>query len=97
MRKGISESKTATSAFNLDSLHSLTNEGFKFVQVKGFTMDNHYEYVEPHYLVLFPMKELPADPALKDIYEPIDSELLQQWAMEKNEDFEIRVSGRREG
>jgi hypothetical protein len=30
--------------------------------------------VEPHYLMLVPFKELP-----KDVYEPIDSPLVQEW------------------
>jgi hypothetical protein len=30
------------------------------------------------------MLELPTDQAQKDIYEPIDSELLREWATEEN-------------
>ena len=93
MRKGIAEGKAATDEFTLAALSALEKDGYKFVQVKGFTMDNHYDYVEPHSLVLFPMRELPAEQAGKDIYEPIDSKILQQWAAEKNEDgFEFRIA-----
>lgn len=57
-----------------EALHLLEENGYKYLQVQGFTMDHHAEYVEPHYLMLVPFKELP-----KDVYEPIDSPLVQEW------------------
>jgi hypothetical protein len=92
MRKGIADSKSATIEFSTKALDLLQVKGFKFVQVKGLTMDKHYEYVEPHYLVLIPMKELPNDPLKRDIYEPIKSDLLYKWALEKNEYPQIVIS-----
>ena len=59
MRKAIAEARSATIEFNVEALESLLNQGYKFVQVKGLTIDRHYDYVEPHYLVLVPCKELP--------------------------------------
>jgi hypothetical protein len=85
MRKGIAEARNATIEFTATALDNLQKKGFKFVQVKGLTMDKHYDYVDPYFLVLVPMKELPTDPVKKDIYEPIKSELLYKWAAEKNE------------
>ncbi len=92
MRKGIAEAKAGTIKFNVQALDCLQSKGYKFVQIKGLTMDKHYDYVEPHYLVLVPMKELPADPLKRDIYEPIKSELLYQWASEVNEYPEIVIA-----
>jgi hypothetical protein len=69
-------------------------EGYKYVQVKGFTMDKHFDYIEPHIMVLVPMKELPTDQNLKDIYEPTNSKLLKQWAVEENESFTILIADR---
>jgi hypothetical protein len=57
-----------------EALHSLQLKGYKYLQVQGFTIDHHAEYVEPHYLMLVPFKDLPMD-----IYEPINSELVNEW------------------
>jgi hypothetical protein len=92
MRKGIAEARSATIEFNKKALDQLQSKGYKFVQVKGLTVDKHYDYVEPHFLVLVPMKELPTDPFKRDIYEPIGSDLLYQWASEKNEYPEIVIA-----
>lgn len=94
MRKGTTHVKAGTIEFSVNALDNLQNEGYKFVQVKGLTIDKHYDYVEPHVLVLVPFKELPTDPMRKDIYEPIKSELLYRWALEKNEHPEIVIAGR---
>lgn len=91
MRKGIAESKSATISFSRKELDLLQSKGYQYVQVKGLTIDKHYEYVEPHFLVLVPYKELPTDPLKRDIFEPIKSELLYQWADEKNEFPEIII------
>ena len=95
MRKAIAEARSATIEFNVEALESLLNQGYKFVQVKGLTIDRHYDYVEPHYLVLVPCKELPTDPMKLDIYEPIQSELLFKWARETNEYPEIVIANNR--
>ncbi len=92
MRKGNSTVKSGTYAFNVKALDNLQLLGYKFVQVKGLTIDRHFDYVEPHFLVLVPMKELPTDPLKRDIYEPIKSELLYKWAAEENEFPEIVIS-----
>lgn len=92
MRKGIAEARTATVEFNAKALDSLQTRGYKYVQVKGLTMDKHYDYVDPYFLVLVPMKELPTDPMKRDIYEPIKSELLYKWAAEKNEYPQILIA-----
>ena len=92
MRKGTTEGKSGTIEFNAKALDSLQNSGYKFVQIKGLTIDKHYDYVEPHFLVLVPFKELPTDPLQLDIYEPIKSELLYKWANEKNEYPQIVIA-----
>ena len=76
----------------INSLKQLISKGYKFVQIKGLTWDMHFEYVEPHFLVLVPIKSLPKDQAKKDIYEPLNSKLLRQWATEKDDATEIIIS-----
>ena len=92
MRKAIAESKTGGLEFNVKTLDQLQVSGYRFFQIKGMTIDKHYEYIEPQVLVLVPMKELPTDPYKKDIYEPIQSELLYKWATESNCWPEIIIS-----
>lgn len=93
MRKGISEGQAST-PLTIKSLQKMEADGYKYVQVKGFTMDKHFDYIEPHIMVLVPMKELPTDPNLKDIYEPTNSKLLKQWAEEENDSFTILIADR---
>lgn len=93
MRKGISEGQAST-PLTIKSLQKMEADGYKYVQVKGFTMDKHFDYIEPHIMVLVPMKELPTDQNLKDIYEPTNSKLLKQWAVEENDSFTILIADR---
>ena len=85
MRKGLAEAQGSV-PFTLTSLKKIETDGYKFVQIKGLTMDKHYDYIAPHYLVLVPMKELPKAQDQKDIYEPVPSKLLQQWAADGDDD-----------
>jgi hypothetical protein len=93
MRKGISEGQAST-PLTIKGLQKMEAEGYKYVQVKGFTMDKHFDYIEPHIMVLVPMKELPTEQDKKDIYEPTNSKLLKQWAVEENESFTILIADR---
>ena len=92
MRKGIKEGSVDTIPFTQHALQVMEKEGFKYVQVKGLTTDKHYDYIDPSLLVLVPMKELPSDQDKKDIYEPVKSDLLRQWAKEEQDYIEIVIS-----
>ncbi len=85
MKKSLKESESGDLPFCAKTLDDLREKGYKYVQIKGFTIDKHHEYVDPSTLVLFPVRELPLDPLLKEIYEPIESAILYKWADEKNE------------
>lgn len=92
MRKSISESNGQTIPLTLKALESLEEKGFQYVQVKAFTSDRHFDYVDPSMFIMFPLRELPTDPLKKDIYEPINSELLKAWASEENDMTKFRIS-----
>lgn len=92
MRKGIAEANVDTIPLTKNALQKMENEGFKYFQVKGLTTDKHYDYIDPHFLVLVPMKELPSEQDKKDIYEPIKSELLQKWAAENQDYLEVVIA-----
>ena len=91
MRKGIADGMAGTIPFNVNALVNLVNKGYKFVQVKGLTIDKHLDYVEPYYLLLVPLMELPTETIWKDIYEPIKSELLYKWASEPDEHTQVVI------
>jgi hypothetical protein len=94
MKKAVAEGRAPKTLLNPGSLAALEAKGYRFVLVKGLTIDNHYEHVEPHYVALIPVKELPRDPAKKDVYAPIKSEILKEWAREKNEGTEFVILGK---
>lgn len=91
MRKGIAEGYGAV-PFDTEVLEDLKRKGYKYVQIKGLTIDRRYDYIAPHLMVLMPMNELPSDPGKKDIYEPIGSAILAQWAMEEDEHFKVMIA-----
>jgi hypothetical protein len=62
-----------------EALDNLQQKGYKYLQVQGYTLDHHPEYVEPHYLMLIPIKDLSAKREQMDIYEEIDSSLIKEW------------------
>jgi len=61
-------------------LQELKDLGFRFVLIKGYALDRRADYIELNHFSLLPVKELPEDPAQKEIYEPIESEILLEWA-----------------
>lgn len=87
----------ATVPFTVAVLESLKNGGFQFVQVKGFTADKKLDYMEPRYLVLTPMKALPVEPGKIEIYEPINSQLLQDWATNPGNGMKVLISVSKKG
>jgi hypothetical protein len=62
------------------SLRKLKDNGFRFVLIKGYTIDRRMDYIDLKYFTLTPVKDLSDDPNKKGIYEPIDSPLLTEWA-----------------
>jgi hypothetical protein len=94
MRKVTAEAKFGTVVFNLKTLDTLKQMGYKYVQVKGLTVDRHYDYIEPHFLILVPFKEFSSESIDRGIYEPLESELLFQWATEVNDFTKILIANR---
>jgi len=85
MRKHLSEGARQTIPLTIVALKALEKKGYQYVQVKAFSSDKHFDYVDPRMFIMVPLKELPNDQFLKDIYEPIGSELLKTWAAEQDE------------
>ena len=81
-----------TSKLTLQLLLELKAKGFLYVQVKAVRKDNRPDYIEPHYLILVPIKELPQSQEQKEIYEPIESKLLAAWAINHDVGIEVLVA-----
>jgi hypothetical protein len=92
MRRRETEAQSGAILLSLSALLNLENKGYKYVQVKGLTMDRHYDYVEPHSILLVPIKELPKESMNKDIYEPVNSDLLRQWCSKGDDGTEVFIS-----
>jgi hypothetical protein len=77
-------------------LDNLQQKGYKYLQVQGYTLDHHPEYVEPHYLMLVPIKSLSVKREQMDIYEDIDSNLIKEWIKAGNSSrLEIFIADRK--
>jgi SAM-dependent methyltransferase len=70
----------SVSRLTAQNLQILKAQGFRFVLVKGVTGDRRTDYITFSHFTLTPVKELPGETARKEIFEPIDSEILLQWA-----------------
>ncbi|MBS1918169.1 MAG: hypothetical protein JST87_18005 [Bacteroidetes bacterium] len=92
MKKQTSENIRSFITLTVESLQRLKEKGFHYVQVKGVTMDNRLDYMEPHYLMLVPMKNLPEDPSQKDVYTSIDSNILLDWANSPNRGIKVVIA-----
>ena len=61
-------------------LQQLKELGFRFVLIKGYTPGRRTDHIELNHFILKPVIQLPEDPAQKEIYAPIDSDILLDWA-----------------
>jgi len=81
----------AAVAFTTEALTELKGRGFLYVGVNAFSREKRPDYMEPYYIVLAPMKELPAETEKKGIYEPVDSPMLADWANRPGEGIEVWI------
>ena len=92
MKNEAKEDFGTTAPYTMAALETLKKKGFRYVQVKGFTSDKRLDYIEPRYLVLIPMKSLPVGQGEIEIYEPIDSQLLLDWATYPRDGIQVLIS-----
>jgi hypothetical protein len=89
---GKKEKIEASTPLTVQNLKDLKDRGFRYVLVKGFTMDRRLDYTELRYFMLVPIKDLSDDPNNTGIYEPIESKILQDWASSPDDRVEVLVS-----
>jgi hypothetical protein len=92
MKNETRENFASTTRLTVQGLQKLKDRGFRYVQVKGFTMDRRLDYTELRYFMLVPIKDFSDDPNKMGIYEPIDSKILQEWASFPNDGVEVLVA-----
>ncbi|WP_431210083.1 hypothetical protein ACQ86N_28980 [Puia sp. P3] len=61
-------------------LHDLKRNGYQYVLIKGYTPDRRSDYIQLTNFTLVPVRQLPEGPGEKEIYAPIDSEIIEEWA-----------------
>lgn len=78
-------------ALTVEALVALKEKGYRYVGVNAFTKDRQPDYMDPRYIVLAPMRELPEEAEKKGIYEPVDSPMLVDWANHPGEGVEVLI------
>jgi hypothetical protein len=73
------------------TLQDLKDKGYQYVIVKGYTPDRQLDHIQLNHFVLMPVVELPTEPGEKEIYAPIDSEVLAEWAGSTDSSFEAFI------
>ena len=69
------------------TLQELKDKGFRYVLVIGYIPDQRRSYIQLNHFTLVPVIELPLEPGEKEIYAPIDSDILLDWANSADEEF----------
>ncbi|HLX93451.1 MAG TPA: hypothetical protein VKR32_17325 [Puia sp.] len=92
MENHYSEYLRSLPALTLSSLQHLKEKGFQYVQVRGMTRDHRPDYMEPHYLMLVPIKDLPRDQSQKDVYADIDSKIILEWASHSGAGIKVIIA-----
>jgi len=92
MKNEIRENFQSTVRLTIQLLQQLKDKGYRYVQVKAFTQDKRLDYIDPRYFLLVPVRELSDDPDKKEIYEPINSDILLEWAGSPNVGIDVWVA-----
>jgi hypothetical protein len=69
------------------SLQQVKDKGFQYVLIKSYAPDRRHDYIQLNHLILVPVVELPRESGEKEIFAPIDSEIILDWANSPDKDF----------
>jgi len=61
-------------------LQDLKRSGYRYVLIKDYAVDRRFDFIQLNNFTLTPVRELPEGPGEKEIYAPIDSEIIEEWA-----------------
>lgn len=79
-----------------EALQTLVNKGFRYVLVIGYSLDRRQEHIQMNHFILVPVRELPREQGEMEIYAPIDSEILLEWADSSNKDVNAYIEFRKD-
>jgi len=66
--------------FTVPVLQKLRSKGYRFIQVEGVTTTGNVDHIVGNYIVLTPFHQLPEEAGVIEVYESIESPIMQQWA-----------------
>lgn len=73
------------------TLQELKDKGFLYVLVKGYTPAQRNDHIELNQFILVPVRQLPEAPGEKEIFAPIDSDVLAYWAHLSDNEIEAYI------
>ncbi|PZF72638.1 hypothetical protein [Taibaiella soli] len=77
-------------AFTVSVLQNLKAKGYQFIQVEGITSTGYVDHIIGNYIVLTPFYQLPEGPGLIEVYESIESPIIQSWAESGDETIVVK-------
>jgi hypothetical protein len=66
--------------FTVPVLQKLKHKGYQFIQVEGVTTTGRVDHIVGSYMLLTPFYQLPERIGIIEVYESIESPIIQQWA-----------------
>ena len=72
--------KKSPDRLTLKILEVLKEHGYQYVLVTSYTIARATDYMEMNDFLLTPVRELPVKRGEMEIFEPIDSDILRDWA-----------------
>ncbi len=88
--KDLNRTEGAMVVFNQQVWKKLKEKGYQYLQVEALTGDGRTDHIISSYFLLTPYRSLPENPYLMEIYEKIDSPILERWAASGDETLLVR-------
>lgn len=66
--------------FTVPVLQKLKSNGYQFIQVEGVTSTGYVDHIVGNYIVLTPFHQRPDGSGAVEVYESIESPIIQEWA-----------------
>ncbi len=77
----------------VESLQRIRSLGFQYFLIKGYAPGRKADYIELGFFTLVPVVELPIKQEEMEIYAPIDSEIVDEWASQKEGGVQAFIEG----
>ena len=84
-------SSTSRVRLTSETLQDLKDKGYQYVLIKDYDVDTRLGYLSLSSFTLIPVRELPQAQELKEIYEPLESEILRSWAQSIDGELDVFI------